>query len=335
MKYSAQGMGHGHFDKLSYSLYDGKGEVVQDYGSSRWVNIDQKGGGRYLPENKTFAKQTIAHNTVVVNEKSHYEGEIENAELHHPYLYFADLSTQEAQILIAKDTNAYPGIELQRTLVLLTDESLPNPLIVDLFKVESDQQVQLDLPLWFQGQLLGTDFDYTRKLDQLNTLGKGHGYQHIWNEAESNIEQTESQSMTWFEYGHFYTTTMACDTGDKFIIGRAGANDPEYNLRNDQVLIHRKSATGSTLFASVIESHGTYDPISEIPINPYSDIVNFTILHESDEYTCLKIETESSHGWMINISDQENGLDKEHYVNIEGQTFTWSGPYRIKKIKTQ
>ena len=47
-KYSAQGMGHGHFDKLSYSLYDKGGEVIQDYGAVRWVNIDQKGGGRYL-----------------------------------------------------------------------------------------------------------------------------------------------------------------------------------------------------------------------------------------------------------------------------------------------
>ena len=52
MKFSAQGMGHGHFDKLSYSLYDEKGEIAQDYGAARWVNIDQKGGGRYLPRKR-------------------------------------------------------------------------------------------------------------------------------------------------------------------------------------------------------------------------------------------------------------------------------------------
>ncbi|MEL7534851.1 MAG: alginate lyase family protein [Bacteroidota bacterium] len=33
MKYSAQGMGHGHFDKLSFSYYDGASEVLQDYGA--------------------------------------------------------------------------------------------------------------------------------------------------------------------------------------------------------------------------------------------------------------------------------------------------------------
>ena len=69
VKYSAQGMGHGHFDKLSYSLYDETGEIMQDYGAARWVNIDQKGGGRYLVENNTWAKQSIAHNTLVINEK--------------------------------------------------------------------------------------------------------------------------------------------------------------------------------------------------------------------------------------------------------------------------
>ena len=87
-KYSAHGMGHGHFDKLSYSLYDELGEIIQDYGAARWVNIDQKGGGRYLPENNTFAKQSIAHNTVVLNEISHYEGSVKKGEAHHPVPYF-------------------------------------------------------------------------------------------------------------------------------------------------------------------------------------------------------------------------------------------------------
>ena len=45
-KFASHGMGHGHFDRLSYSLYDTQGEVVQDYGAVRWVNIDQKAGGR-------------------------------------------------------------------------------------------------------------------------------------------------------------------------------------------------------------------------------------------------------------------------------------------------
>ncbi len=335
MKYSAQGMGHGHFDKLSYSLYDESGEVIQDYGSSRWVNIDQKGGGRYLKENKTFAKQSIAHNTVVIDETSHYEGKIEKGELHHPYLYYADLDNLAAQIVIAKDTNAYPGVELQRTLLLLTDASLPNPLTVDLFRVASDQEILMDLPLWFQGQILGTDFKYQRQLDQLNTLGTSHGYQHLWHEATGQPDNSGANSLTWFEYGKFYTSTFTTESTDKLILGRLGANDPEYNLRNDQVLIHRKERANSGLYASVIESHGTYDPISEIPINPYSDIVSLTVLLDTPEYTSIRLETESTQGWIISIANQSNSLSQLHEVSVGSETFTWSGPYQIKRTKNQ
>ena len=45
-KYTSQGLGHGHFDKLSHSIYNDGTEVLQDYGAARWVNIDQKAGGR-------------------------------------------------------------------------------------------------------------------------------------------------------------------------------------------------------------------------------------------------------------------------------------------------
>ena len=56
-KYASQGSSHGHYDKLSYSYYENGNEVLQDYGLARFVNIEQKGGGNYLKENKTWAKQ--------------------------------------------------------------------------------------------------------------------------------------------------------------------------------------------------------------------------------------------------------------------------------------
>ncbi|WP_217272050.1 heparinase II/III family protein [Sphingopyxis sp. BSNA05] len=69
-KNSSQGMGHGHFDKLSWQYYDNGNEIVSDYGAARFLNIEAKDGGRYLPENESWAKQTIAHNTLVVDEKA-------------------------------------------------------------------------------------------------------------------------------------------------------------------------------------------------------------------------------------------------------------------------
>ncbi|MDP4988915.1 MAG: heparinase II/III-family protein, partial [Polaribacter sp.] len=61
MKNTSQGLSHGHYDKLSFSYYNNSNEILQDYGLARFVNIEQKNGGGYLKENKTWAKQTIAH----------------------------------------------------------------------------------------------------------------------------------------------------------------------------------------------------------------------------------------------------------------------------------
>ncbi len=333
MKYSAQGMGHGHFDKLSFSLYDDKGEVVQDYGAARWVNVDQKGGGRYLKENKTFAKQSIAHNTAVLNATSHYEGMIEKGELHHPYLYFANYENREQQILSSKDTNAYPGVDMHRTMILLTDESLPNPITVDLFRISSDVPAQVDLPVWYQGHLLAADFEYDKALNRLETLGVGYGYQHIWKEASGIIETDGTRSLTWFGNDRFYTTTFESEIGEELILGKSGANDPEYNLRYDPVLIRRRSKVAKTLYASVIESHGSYDPVSEIPLNPYSDIESLDVVHSDDEYSVITVRTSENIGWTIGIANQENSLSSNHSLNVGDDQLSWIGPYIILKLQ--
>ena len=74
LKYGTHGLSHGHYDKLTFLLYDQSREIIQDYGAARFLNVVQKWGGRYLPENKTFARMTVAHNTLVVDEKSQFNG---------------------------------------------------------------------------------------------------------------------------------------------------------------------------------------------------------------------------------------------------------------------
>jgi len=99
-KYAAQGSSHGHYDKLSYSLYEKGEEILQDYGLARFVNIEQKGGGNYLKENKTWAKQTIAHNTVTQNETSHFNGKYDIGSQHHSVLNY--LSSESEQVQVAR-----------------------------------------------------------------------------------------------------------------------------------------------------------------------------------------------------------------------------------------
>jgi oligo-alginate lyase len=75
MKYGVHGEGHGHFDKLHFIFFDGGREVVPDYGFSRWINIEPKFGGRYLPENDSYAMQSIAHNTVGLVRNAEYRAQ--------------------------------------------------------------------------------------------------------------------------------------------------------------------------------------------------------------------------------------------------------------------
>ncbi len=332
MKYSAQGMGHGHFDKLSYSLYDETGEVIQDYGAARWVNIDQKGGGRYLPENQTWAKQSIAHNTVVVNEISHYEGSVKKGEEHSPVLYHIDLSKKNLQFISAKDMHAYPNTTMHRSMILLEDEQFRFPIVLDLFRIESNTQNQYDLPLWFQGHLLNTNFDLKTETTSLNTLGSSDGYEHLWKEAIGNSEG-ENAKITWFSNGKFYSMSSVVSSTDDLIMARVGANDPNFNLRPDPGFIIRKKGAKDALFASVVEPHGSYNYSTEIPHNPFSSIDRVEILVDNRNYTAVRVFDIKGVNWTVCISNQNNDLNASHTLEIEGRKVNWQGPVEIQKMK--
>ena len=140
-KYAAQGLSHGHYDKLSYSLYNNGHELVQDYGLARFVNIEQKGGGNYLKENTTWAKQTIAHNTIVQDETSHFNGAYEIGSQYASIKSFFAAENSDIKIVSAKESNAYRGTELQRTMAVIKDENYSFPFVLDVMRVTNHQRV--------------------------------------------------------------------------------------------------------------------------------------------------------------------------------------------------
>ncbi|MEP2238203.1 MAG: alginate lyase family protein, partial [Maribacter sp.] len=212
-KYASQGSSHGHYDKLSYSFYNNGNEVLQDYGLARFVNIEQKGGGNYLKENKTWAKQTIAHNTLVQNEKSHYQGKYDIGSKYHPDLYLFDDSNASVQIVSAKETNAYPGTEMHRTMAIIKDESFENPFMLDILKVDADSTNQYDLPFYFLGQVIKTNFEYEVP-NTLEPLGNDNGYQHLWSEGCGSTTE-ENTKISWLDKGKFYTLTSTISKDDE------------------------------------------------------------------------------------------------------------------------
>ena len=327
VKYSAQGMGHGHFDKLSYSLYDDVGEVIQDYGAARWVNINQKGGGRYLKENKTWAKQSIAHNTLVINETSHYEGNIRIGEKYHPELYYFK-GTGDVKVVSSISKNAYEGVVLQRTMILLKDEEFEQPILIDVFKANAKEKSQFDLPTWYQGQLLLANFEYKSELTTLATLGEGHGYQHLWKEA-SGQSTGDNAHIDWFSNGKFYSMTSVVDAGDELIFARIGANDPEYNLRRDPTFIIRKKDKRSATFASIIEPHGKYTWSTELAEQPFTNVAQLTIVADNKDYTIIQFSNKTGKEWALALAHNDASKTSKHQVKVGAKNYEWTGMYEL------
>jgi hypothetical protein len=325
-KAGTHGMGHGHFDQLSYSFYKNGEEVVQDYGFARFANIEQKAGGVYLPENSTFAKQTIGHNTLVVNQTSQYKAITDEADKYTPTLNFYDFSNPEIQAISSKDSNGYAGIHIARTLLLVDSKEFKNPFLIDILNVESKNENTYDLPLYYLGQLMETNFKMSVP-NELKKLGPKNGYQHLWKEAEGAAKEGTGW-VSWLSNGVFYTYLTATTGTDSILLGRIGASDPQFNLRRDPTIIVRRKA-GTTTFASVLESHGSYSPVTEKAINPYADIENIEVLNLQKEYTFLKITNRKKKSQILALATQNFKKDKNHAVTIEGKNLEWRGPYAL------
>ena len=329
-KYAAQGLSHGHYDKLSFSLYGRGDEVLQDYGLARFVNIEQKGGGNYLKENTTWAKQSIAHNTITRNETSHFQGKYEIGSQHHSELYFFDAAGADVQVVSAVETNAYPGTEMHRTMALIKEANFEKPFVLDIFKLESNEAYQYDLPFYFMGQVLQVNFEYDTP-SVLAALGESSGYQHLYLEGRGR-PSSGSTRFSWMGNGRFYTLTSATSASDELLFTRIGADDPEFNLRRDAAFMIRRDGVADTVFASVIEAHGAYSPVSEIAVNSKGSIEELKVVHDDKDYTAVSIEDREGHRSLFILSNTDASAAASHDLQIGDKTYRWEGPYHYVDV---
>jgi len=327
-KYSAQGLSHGHYDKLSFSLYEHGDEIIQDYGMARFVNIEQKGGGNYLKENSTWAKQSIAHNTVTINEASHFKGKYEIGSKHHSILYLFDSNNDSIQIISAKDNAAYPGTEMHRTMAIISDENFEKPYVLDIMRLTSNAANQYDLPYYFMGQVLATNFEY-KSPKSLEALGTKNGYQHLYLEGLGSPSE-ENSKLSWLNNGRFYTLTSATEKTDDLIFTRIGANDPDFNLRRDASIIFRRKNTKNTVFVSTIESHGRYNAVSEFSENAKSNISEVKIILDTKDYLAIRITTISGETRTFIMANNDASENAKHTITINNIEHQWTGAYLFK-----
>ncbi|EKO3810253.1 heparinase II/III domain-containing protein [Vibrio harveyi] len=331
MNYGQHGMGHGNFDTLGITFFNRGQEVLREYGFCRWVNVEPKFGGRYLDENKSYARQTIAHNAVTIDEQCQNGFDVDRADSVHGLPHFFKVEGTEINGMSAFANDHYPNTDMQRSVFMLNLDELEAPLLLDLYRIEGEGEHQYDYSHQYDGQIVRTNFDY-QSFGELNTLGDNFGYQHLWKVASGKVQ--DMALVSWLQNSTYYTwlgtSSSAKQNGDNEVIfTRTGANDPSFNLRSEPAFILRSKGE-STLFASVLETHGYFNEEFEQSVNARGQVKDIRVVGYNAVGSIVEITTEKSLVTVM-ISNVLGADDQTpHQVEMNGKTYSWNGFYSLE-----
>lgn len=174
--------GHQHSDMLSIMLYSNGETLLTEAGSLGYSN----------PNHISWAKQTLAHNTLVVDETSQYPQRNSKG------LWDSDSGRPSSGVLknihigpllktiTAESDNVYDGVHLERSLIMVGD------YVLDWFQTSSDTKHIYDLPYHVNGYLIDSSLEFKKREEPFRDWG---GYQHI-SQAKSSFTD-EQWSTTW------------------------------------------------------------------------------------------------------------------------------------------
>ncbi|GAC15341.1 heparinase II/III domain-containing protein [Aliiglaciecola lipolytica] len=334
-KATSQGLGHGHFDKLNWLFFNDGEEVVYDYGAARFLNIEAKYGGHYLFENDAYAKQTIAHNTLIVDETTHFKGNTKVGNQRHPEVLFSEFDEQ-MQISSAIMKDAYDDVVFSRTQALVNSDE-GHVFIIDILDVETEGKHQLDLPVHFNGQFIESSVAFTGKNKSQSALGEKNGYQYLWLQAQGKVTDNLAK-VTWLNKNTFYTHSTVINSSNKqldqeLLMVRIGANDPNFNLIAKQALINRVNTAGNVQFLNMLEVHGEYNGSREYTIDSgsqLSSLENVSSQSNDDAITLIKATFETGVTYLLAIAKDATDKnaktafmysDKEYVIQGNAQLF--------------
>jgi hypothetical protein len=276
--------------------------------------------------------QTIAHNTVTVDARSQNDAKEDKDEEAWGERHFFDASNPNFQVMSAKANKEYDGVGMQRTMFLIRDARLAYPVVVDLYRITSSAEHVYDYPIHFRGQLIDTDVKYDASTTRQEALGSGSGYQHLWREGSGHVD--DHVRMTWLDGNRYYTVNTATGGKSEILFARTGAGDPNFNLVAEPVMIVRRRAS-TELFASVIEPHGYFSEPEERSLQARGVISGVRTIASTPEGSILEVTGASGLKWTIMVNNGAPSATAEHRVLAGGQTYRWTGNYKVDGVTTR
>lgn len=325
IKNTSQGLGHGHFDKMGLLVFDRGSEILRDYGAARFLNIEAKYGGHYLRENDSYAKQTIAHNALVVDRSSHFGGVTDEGNKHAPVLG-AFVTKDRMSATSAMIDTAYLGVNLTRTVALISDPALEAPVLIDLVRGEGDGLHDFDLPWHYNGQLIETNYSIDADSTARSPLGDDAGYQYFWKVGEAELPENMAQTTILLD-NRFYSMTSAVPTGTHVVLAELGANDPDFNLRREPALILRTPRTREAAIVTVIEPHGEYNGTDEFTLASHSQFERVEHVEDGGA-DVVRLHLKSGETITVGLAGM-SGAATQHTLQTANGTVNWTGPYGI------
>jgi hypothetical protein len=318
-------------------LYDQNAVIFQDYGAVRYLNVPQRQGGRYLAETHTWARQTVAHNTVVVNQRSNYDGNFRIADRYHSNAFYFNIDNPSQQVMSAFDTTAYPGVFMQRTMAMIANyEAWGNkPIIIDVFRLVSETANSYDLVFNHPSTVSLIATDVERYFHQIwRPLGEDAGYQHLFNRAQGVASGYTAYFTFFLPTGiRFYTLITETVPGEtEIFFTQVGANDPDFVLRPDRSIIIRNNNVGNFTFASIIEPHGVYNEPFEYTLDAFSLFERIETLQSNDEACIVLLTERCGRQWVFATANNTPDNTVRHSHTVGGQRLEWTGNFMFSEI---
>ena len=162
-------------------------------------------------------------------------------------------------------------------------------------------------------------------------MGDANGYEHLWLKGSGNVSD-DLAKVTWLnDNGAFYTQTSIADANETFLFTQTGANDPNFNLRNENAFIRRVKKSRNHTFVSVLESHGEYNPSKEYTLGANSRVTDIEYMQHKN-VTLINLAI-AGRDYLIAINEVQQASSLS--FQYKQQNFTLSGGLAVYLLDHQ